>query len=118
MSEEVKTKMCSHCHKVLPVFMFSKNSNSPDGYQYSCKACVSEMDKERRAKKKEAQFKATQKPEADKIVLNDGKVLNKIEKPALSISDYSNRALLEELKKRGYVWENMWIKVNIDYDKI
>lgn len=125
MSEEVKTKMCSHCHKVLPVTMFSRSSSSSDGYQYSCKACVSEMDKERRARKleakREAQFKSTLKPEADKIVLNDGKVLKKketIEGAIISLSDFSNRALLEELKTRGYVWDNMWIKVNVDYDKI
>lgn len=125
MSEEVKTKMCSHCHKVLPVTMFSKSAHSPDGYQYSCKACVAEMDKERRAKKlaakQEAQFKSVQKPESDKIVLSDGKVLKKketIEGTIISLSDFSNRALLEELKTRGYVWDNMWIKVNVDYDKI
>ena len=127
--EEVKTKMCTHCKRVLPVSMFNKRSdNKTDGLQYVCKECNSKLSKEynerKKAKKEEANNAAKKLPvSAERIVLKDGTVLKKKEQIAaepsiVSLADFSNRAILEELKTRGYVWEDMWIKVKIDYDKI
>ena len=129
MSEEVKTKMCSHCHRVLPLSMFNKRaSNKTDGHQYICRECSRKVAKEfhakKLAKKQEAESEASKLPmSAEKIVLKDGTVLRKKEtvtsqSTSISLSDFSNRQILEELKTRGYVWDNMWVKVTVDWNKI
>ena len=122
--EETVYKTCSHCKKVLPVTMFHRSSLSKDGYQSMCKLCSNESARKsaaaRKALKQEAQFKASLNTSGDTIVLSDGKVLKKKEEEStgITLSDFSPRQLFAELKKRGYVWDNMWIKQTVDYDKI
>ena len=50
--ENVGTKECSHCHRTLPVTEFYKKSGTPDGLQYVCKECTSEINKAARLSKK------------------------------------------------------------------
>ena len=122
--EEITRKVCSHCKKEYPVTMFHKSSTSKDGYQSMCKLCSNESARLSAAKKKkareEANFKAQLDPTNDRIILKDGTVLKKKEDESVNITlaDFSARQLLAELKARGYVWENMWIKQTVDYQKI
>ena len=39
-------KKCSRCKKTKPLASFSKWGRSPDGHQYRCKSCASEVAKE------------------------------------------------------------------------
>ena len=43
----LEVKRCSQCNKVLPLEMFSKNSQQKDGLSCHCKSCQKERDKER-----------------------------------------------------------------------
>ena len=60
----------------------------------------------------------TMAKDSDSITLKDGTVLKKVAKDCKPLSDYTPRELLTELKSRGYVWENMYIKQTVDYNKI
>ena len=109
------------CGMELPIEMVYK-TNHGKGTDSCCKQCRYEAVKARReakkAKIKEAQRKAGAMPiDADKIVLDDGTVLKKVEKPK-ALSDYTSRELLVELKNRGYQWGDMWHKTQIRYQDI
>lgn len=51
--DNITVKECKHCHRTLPVTEFYKNSGTPDGLQYHCKQCQSELNKNRQRKKKD-----------------------------------------------------------------
>lgn len=38
-------KTCSKCKRILPLEMFHKKKESPDGHRYDCKICKSEAEK-------------------------------------------------------------------------
>lgn len=114
-------KYCPHCKTLKPLSEYHKNKVSKDGHQPICKKCRAELDKARNAKLRE-QKKDTPKfqpytPEVIKTI--DGRTLVKKEtsdnKP---LNQYTNREILEEIKRRGYVWDTMWIKQTVEYDKI
>jgi len=133
-------KYCPHCKTLKPIDEFHLNKASKDGHQPVCKKCRSELDKirvekNREAKKKNAaeskpivieleprQAEKVNVPESivnrDVIITRDGKRLVKSDNPNKPLDQYTNRELLAEIKKRGYVWENMYIKQTVDYNKI
>jgi len=130
---EIKTKMCSHCKRELPVEMFHKSSTSKDGYQYICKVCGNELAKEsyerKKSKIKEANFlaKLSTQDTTNTITLKDGTVLKKKEKKeepvtaqatTLSLSDFSTASIIKELKDRGFMWDHLWTKHEIDWNKV
>lgn len=121
--EEIKTKRCSHCGKELPVSMFHRSSNSSDGYQSWCKPCINEDARNRtarkRAEKAAAQHAANLVP-ADSCTFTtvDGKTYNKVEPKLKTLEEYTPRELLVELKRRGYIWSDMFVKQSIDWSKI
>ena len=107
----------------LPIEMFHISKKSADGRQSMCKKCKSEYSKlkvEEQRKKIAEATKAveTMAKNSDSITLKDGTVLRKVDKDCKPLSDYTPRELLTELKSRGYVWENMYIKQTVDYNKI
>lgn len=119
----METKVCNHCGRELPVIMFSKSSKAKDGLQGSCKECMAKMNKERAARlkaekkeKKESLEKALKDAPigAAVVMTENGTKFIKIK----NLVDYDTRELCAELKRRGIVWENMWVKQSIDYGKI
>lgn len=42
----VQTKICSACHKELPIAYFGKKAGTRDGLQYSCKTCYNKSRRE------------------------------------------------------------------------
>lgn len=115
----METKVCKHCGRELPVIMFHKKAKSPDGYQCYCKECSAAMNKEtqlkKKAERKEMLDALAAAPEGSAFVLTpSGKKLVKVKK----LEDYSVRELCAELKRRGVVWENMWVRQSIDFSKI
>lgn len=50
---EVPTKVCSRCHRELPLDQFSKNRTRKDGYQRECKDCQRELSQSLYKKRKE-----------------------------------------------------------------
>lgn len=134
-------KYCSRCKTLKPIDEFHHHSKTPDGHQPVCKKCRAELDKIRNEKKKAAREEmkkdsvlidvpspvVEKEPipvpvppmkKTDVIVTADGRRLVKSESQNKPLSEYTNREILAELKKRGYVWSEMWIKQTIDYNKI
>ena len=52
MEEEIKTKVCSHCHIEKPLTEFGKNKNYKDGMQRWCKKCRNEYKYTEHSKRK------------------------------------------------------------------
>ena len=46
METEIKTKICSKCHKEKPIEEFRKSKTGKDGYRCECKECQREQDRE------------------------------------------------------------------------
>lgn len=126
MAEEVKTKICSKCGREFPLEMFGPRKGAKDGRHSTCKVCVNEYEREYHARKKaekakllaDAQKAADANPKADTLRLEGGRVLRRVEKDCKPLCEYDARELLEELKGRGYVWSDMYVKMRIDYNKI
>lgn len=58
--EEVKTKKCPKCGRVLPLSSFSKNKATKDGLNVYCKSCCSDYLRQlRAAKRRELAIKRT-----------------------------------------------------------
>lgn len=53
---QVQTKRCGKCGKVLPITEFGKDNRSPDKHLYCCKKCASESQKQSRDKKVQDMF--------------------------------------------------------------
>ncbi len=89
--ENVGTKECSRCHRTLPVTEFYKKSGTPDGLQYVCKECISEINKAARRSKK---------------AFGGGNP---------ELSRFTPRQLMAELKARGYTGELKYVQtINIE----
>lgn len=82
-SAQQQTKRCSRCGRELPLSAFNLSAKAPDGHQYACKECMSEINKENRNKRKGL-----------KRVWSN---------PALS--GFTPRQLIDELRARGYQGE-------------
>lgn len=130
-------KYCPHCKTLKPLSEFHKNKAAKDGCQPICKKCRHESDakrnqelKERRRLLKEKITSETQtqvtQPEETKtmekkeiIKTADGRTLVKKEDSGLKpIEKYTPRELLAELKRRGYIWKEMYVKQTVEWDKI
>ena len=122
-------KYCAKCKTLKPITEFHLNKSSKDGHHPVCKKCRSEEEKAKRQVYKDifskdmenipVEPKRVGRPPKEVIKTADGRTLVKREvsdnKP---LSQYTNREILEEIKRRGYEWTDMWIKQNIDYNKI
>lgn len=108
MAEE--TKKCSFCGEEKPLAMFSRRGR---GYQGYCKDCATEYKRALRAEKKAKVAENT-------IVTEEGKTLHRVSANCKPLEEYQPRELLAELKRRGYIWDNMFIytKQRVEYDKI
>jgi hypothetical protein len=125
-------KYCSCCKTLKPVSEFHKNKASKDGLQPICKKCRAEKDRTRTTKAKAESMTIEVEPaQVEKVIVpkkpadpniiitNDGrKLVRKESSDNKSLDQYTPREILAELKRRGYVWTEMWIKQTIDYDKI
>lgn len=122
----METKKCPCCGRELPVELFNKSKKNRDGLSTYCKFCHREKVHESYARKKaekatlvkNAQEAADANPKADVIVTKDGRTLRRVTVDCKPLKDYSARELLEEIKRRGYVWDNMWVKTPVEYSKI
>lgn len=108
MENQGQTKKCIHCGRELPLSSFNKCLKSADGLQSYCKDCHREVN---------AKNKARRKSEIDSII-NRCFSGNRHGADENELAQYSARQLLTELKRRGYVWENMYVKMNVEYQKI
>ena len=108
MENQEQTKKCIHCGRELPISSFNKCSRSADGLQSYCKDCHREENSKARARRKS---------EVDGII-NRCFSGNRHGADENELAQYSARQLLAELKRRGYVWENMYVKMKVEYQKI
>ena len=111
-------KYCPKCKTLKPYGEFHKNKAAKDGLQPICKKCRAEADKLRHQEISELRRKLAEKP-VEVIKTTDGRTLIKKESSDnKALDQYTPREILAELKRRGYVWTEMWIKQSVDYDKI
>ena len=97
-------KICKKCGRELPLEAFGNLSTSPDGKYDRCKECVNQQQKINRDQRKaKEQGISTETPMGGGI-------------DALKV--FTPRQLLKELKSRGYIWENMYIKKKVPYESI
>ena len=100
----METKICKKCGRELPLEFFGNLSTSPDGKYDRCKECVNQQQKiNRNQRKAKEQGISTETP------MGGG---NK------ALKDFTPRELLKELKSRGYIWENMYVKRKVLYEDI
>lgn len=93
---EQKTKVCSKCGRELPTSEFYTSKRSKDGLQNYCKECQQTYNKSR--------VSTTNK--AKEII-------------QLGLSAYTPRALMEELKNRGYTGKLRYVEVReIDLERM
>ncbi|MBT1285881.1 hypothetical protein [Phocaeicola dorei] len=85
------TKVCKHCGRLLSTSMFYRHRTSKDGFWSTCKECCRE---ERRTLKE--QQRAGIKPEQQIV---------------FSISNLTDDAIFDELRRRGYIGELKYYKV-------
>lgn len=97
-------KKCKKCGRELPLEAFGNLSTSPDGKYDRCKECVNQQQKINRDQRKaKEQGISTETPMGGGI-------------DALKV--FTPRQLLKELKSRGYIWENMYVKRKVVYEDI
>lgn len=97
-------KICKKCGRELPLEAFGKSSRSLDGLRDYCKECVNRQQRDEYARRKaKEQGISTETP------MGGG---NK------ALKDFTPRELLKELKSRGYIWENMYVKRKVVYEDI
>ena len=80
-NEAIKTKVCSHCGRELPLSEFPRNSRCRGGHSGVCKKC------------KGVQIRDYRRNLAEKARLYDERG---------GLKDYTPRDLMLELKRRGY----------------
>lgn len=101
-AQEIKTKKCNRCGRVLPVTEFYKKASSKDGLQDQCRECHNESVRRSYQKKK-----------------NERKsILEQSTKTESELSEFTPRQLMEELKRRGFKWDSMYYTQYVSYDKI
>lgn len=89
----METKKCTKCGRVLPISEFNKSRINKDGLQYYCRECQHEKYRDRYLSK-------------EKISSNN------------SLSGYTPRELMAELKQRGYKWDKMYYTQEVKYENI
>ena len=116
----METKVCSKCHKELPVDAFYKG-NSKNGLDSYCKECRLQYNAEKREARKRTGAAKTQetKVEAPKPAeTHSGEHhLHKIYYNK-DLAKYPPRELMMELKARGYVGELIYTETIIKEHRI
>ena len=97
-------KKCKKCGRELPLEAFGNLSTSPDGKYDRCKECVNQQQKINRD-----QRKAKEQGISTENTNGEGNE---------ALKGFTPRELLKELKSRGYIWENMYIKKKVPYESI
>lgn len=97
-------KICKKCGRELPLEAFGNLSRNPDGLQDYCKECVNKQQRDDYARRKaKEQGISTETP------MGGGNE---------ALKGFTPRELLKELKSRGYIWENMYVKRKVVYEDI
>lgn len=106
---EIKTKVCSHCKRELPVTEFYTSVSTKDGYRPQCKECSKQSSLEtarrRREQNKiaeEAMTKLKQDKSYRKLTLVEKKQLLLQVRSDKPLSAYHPRELFEYLASIGY----------------
>lgn len=106
---EIKTKVCSHCKRELPVTEFYTSVNTKDGYRPQCKECSKqssyETAKRRREQNKiarEAMTELKQDKSYRRLTLAEKKQLLLQVRSDKPLSAYHPRELFEYLASIGY----------------
>ena len=106
---EIKTKVCSHCKRELPVTEFYTSVSTKDGYRAQCKECAKqsslETAKRRREQNKiakEAMTELKQDKSYRKLTLAEKKQLLLKLRSDKPLSAYHPRELFEYLASLGY----------------
>ena len=100
----MEMKICKKCGRELPLEAFGNLSTSPDGKYDRCKECVNQQQKiNRNQRKAKEQGITTETPMGGGID---------------ALKSFTPRQLLKELKSRGYIWENMYVKRKVVYEDI
>lgn len=121
--EEVPTKKCPKCGRVLPTTEFYGNKNNKDGLQDKCKDCQREWNREYQRRKKEerriAELNHEDKIETERVIIDakEHTMAKVYSEPELA--KFTPRQLMAELKSRGYRWDYMLEpQRKIQFDKI
>ena len=67
-TNEIQTKVCSHCGRELPITNFGRHSRTKDGYQPCCRECQSEMNKGHKKRQPFEHNEAPAKPEEPETI--------------------------------------------------
>lgn len=104
--EEETLRVCSTCHKKLPLSEFYKNRCRPGGHEYVCKSCKNEWHKEYQAKRKARQNAEEEAAHPDVLPFV-------VETPllTLNLADITDKELFEEIRRRGYTGDLRFSKV-------
>lgn len=122
-----ETKTCTHCHRELPLTAFGKSTRTKDGYQYWCNFCRAESAHNSYVKKKAEKAErmrlntealAAAPAGTTEVTTADGRRLRRVSADCKPLSEYKPNELLAELKSRGYVWKEMYVRQYIEYSKI
>ena len=103
----METKKCAKCGRELPVTEFFKCSMHKDGLHSYCKECATEATRINRKKGKSAQ-----------TIQDVYAIAKATEDPENPLARFEPVELIAELKRRGYVWDKMYVKMFVDYNKI
>jgi hypothetical protein len=100
----MEMKICKKCGRELPLEAFGNLSRNPDGLHDYCKECVNKQQRDDYARRKaKEQGISTEMPMGGGID---------------ALKGFTPRDLLKELKSRGYIWENMYVKRKVLYEDI
>lgn len=85
------TKKCNRCGEFLPLSAFGVKSNTPDGLNRTCKACLREYQKE--------YYEKNRGGKKNKLFTNE------------ELAKFTARQLMDELRARGYYGELRYMQV-------
>ncbi len=109
--EEVPTKKCPKCGRVLPTTMFYTNVRNKDGFQDKCKDCQREWNREYHRRKSEEKRLATlnveDKVETKKVIVDEKECVMAKVYTNPELAKFTPREMMAELKARGFKWEYM-----------